>query len=357
MTTTQTHFESENEARDDDGDELILDMRSQSYIKLYVVDILNAEVVETPATSVNSNNNNNNNSGSKPALVKVAETVFCTKVALAGLVVGIYEAEKFYRVKLDDSTGCINITLWRNLIYDDDSLLNNNKFMLKDAANSEHAELYSLLGSIRARTREPAINARIMYEPRQGDLIAIRATLKHFQQRIELNVVSCVRVQTANEELLHTILPAMLHERVYSRQLTTLAMYNERVRRASTAAVASGADETNASKKSAHGANSHQAFLSLVLKSLLKLSSNLLDNTGSRACESKDRESVSASESCHSYSIFSYIRNNCSLEQRNNCTHKQVIDALKELEINGQVYSCDNEYQYLPMVDNDHFVQ
>ena len=55
-----------------------------------------------------------------------------------------------------------------------------------------------------------------MYEPKQGDLVLIRGHVKCFKERIDLNVITCSRIQNSNEELLHMMLPAILNQKIYS---------------------------------------------------------------------------------------------------------------------------------------------
>ncbi len=45
------------------------------------------------------------------------KNLYVSKVWFTGFIIAIYEQEKFYRCKLDDSTGKINVTIWKDRIF------------------------------------------------------------------------------------------------------------------------------------------------------------------------------------------------------------------------------------------------
>lgn len=78
-----------------------------------------------------------------------------------------------------------------------------------------------------------------------------------------------------------------------------------------------------------------EAFLTAVNKKLIELTSDSADYTLN-------------TQSCNSYALFTSFRSNCSIEFKF-ATAKQVLDALKELELRGLAYSCEDDTQYLPI--------
>ena len=77
----------------------IIDTRYQSFARVYVHDILNADISHFDESVQNSG---------KRGLIKIHNSLLY-KVAICGLIVNVYDSEKYYRLKVDDSTGCINV--------------------------------------------------------------------------------------------------------------------------------------------------------------------------------------------------------------------------------------------------------
>ena len=170
-----------------------------------------------------------------------------------------------------------------------------------------------------------------MYEPRQGDLVLVRGHIKCFRQRIDINALTCTRIQNSSEELAQMMLPSILYHKVYSIPAPSLDEFNSarRSNESQNQKAKEPASETNNAQKNIEQKTNEENFISFVFKKITQLSAN-------------------ASESCSSYSVYNFLRNNCPVEFK--CvTLKQVLDALKTLEIRGMVYSCEDEFHYLPM--------
>ena len=131
----------------------VLDTRFQSFSRFYIRDILNADTSFCGESVHNSN---------KKGLIKINK-ILAYKVSIYGLIVAIYESEKFYRLKVDDSTGIINVTLWKSNLYNEDASI-----LMSKSTNSNYREIYEALNSIQSRIKEKSINNNIMFEPKQG---------------------------------------------------------------------------------------------------------------------------------------------------------------------------------------------
>lgn len=244
-----------------------------------------------------------------------------------------------YRLKIDDSTGSIFVTLWKSLVFTSKSLEHSKLSNTKDNCNSrdQYKDLYNILGSIQKQIKEPTINHNIMYEPKQGDLVLIRGHIKCYKQNISINAVSCVRIEGSTEELIQIMLPAILNDKVYSvkppskeefdklnEEMNVLKKKSEILK-----------ENLNLNKIDDNGIKDMNAFLAMVNKKLIQLT------TKSGECEWN-------TESCKSYTLYTFLKTNSSVEYKS-VTHKQVLDALKELELRGLVYSCEDETRYLPI--------
>ena len=97
-------------------------------------------------------------------------------------------------------------------------------------------------------------------------------------------------------------------------------------------------DPKNANSSSSSAAiKDTKAFQTLVLKKLYEITCRSADYTLN-------------TQSCDSYNLYTFLRSNCPVEYKF-ITHKQVLDALKELELTGHVYSCEDDNHFLPNVD------
>ncbi len=177
---------------DEDADlsaETILDTRFQCHQRVYIADLLNAESAFTCTTDAERAAF----TMGKREMVKM-NGCFLYKVAVCGFIVSIYEAAKSFHLKVDDTTGCINVTLWKSTVFDDDSV-STSGIAGVDTASHDYADLYMMLNAITARIKEPSLNHSVMYAPKQGDLVSIRAHTKYYRDHVELKAISCVRVQ------------------------------------------------------------------------------------------------------------------------------------------------------------------
>lgn len=193
-------------------------------------------------------------------------------------------------------------------------------------------DLYSILGTMKKQIKENKINNNIMYEPKQGDLVVIRAHTTCYKETINLNAISCVRVSDPTDELIQIMLPSILDKKVYSTIGTTEDRYNH--------LKSESKQEQQQIKKSDNSEHDSiikdmEAFLSFVNKKLQQITTKTADHTMNP-------------KSCYSYSLYTFLSRNCPIEFKF-VTHKQVLDALKELELRGLVYSCEDECHYLPI--------
>lgn len=309
------------------NENLVLDTRFLSYIKLYIFDILNSELIDYSNNDFQTNN--------IKSIIKVNNT-YCSKVIISGLVVGIYESEKYYRIRIDDSTGSINVTLWKSNQNQDDF-----KHLLENRSGcSDYDELYFILNNIKAKTNEIFKNNKMIYEPKQGDLVMINANIKSFRGRVELNAISCVRIVSSTEEIFNMTSPAVLNRKIYSLASLSQDDY-EKVVRENEIIIAKKNNSKLSEKQIQENNqdNKNKEFLTVVYKALLNLSQNI---------DQSNRTSFNSTSSCDTYSIFMYIRKtNSTMDQF--LTYKQVLAALKELELTGLVYSCEDEYHFLPI--------
>ncbi|CAF0765713.1 unnamed protein product [Brachionus calyciflorus] len=318
-----------NTEHDKHKNEPILDTRFQSFLRFYIFDLNNADCCD--------DFNNQESSLSKKSIIKVND-LYVSKVCICGNIVNIYESVKYYRLKIDDSTGCINVTLWKNSIFDEDSLKLSNSCNYPNV-HSQFSQIYTILNSIQTRIKETTINNSIMYEPKQGDLVLIRAYVRCYRQRIELNAVSCIRVKSSQEELIHMILPAILSDKVYSIPLPTLNDLNNLTNKVN--CKTSGQQEILI-KPEIDNFKNNENFFNFVHKKLIQMSeANILDS-------SRRVDNNLGTQSCESFALFRFLKNNCPNEFKF-VAHKQVLDALKELESRGLVYSCEDEFHYLPL--------
>lgn len=317
----------------------ILDTRFQAFSRYYIYDILNAEIIGScmKESEVNSNESR--------SLIRI-HGVPVRKVALCGMISDIYEDSKYFRLKIEDSTGCIGVTLWKNTVFSESSLefISSNQY--SPAASQQFSDLYNALNSIKMRIKDDKINSQIIYEPSRGDHVLVRGSVKTYLQRIEISASSCVRVQNASEEMIQMMLPAILFKQTYSIDLITQDDYESRFckeqmqveeRRVSSKTTANSAAEFESMPNK-------NAFVNLVYKKLVEMSSvqeaSMLNHT--------DTSNTNHMKSCDSHDLFSYLRNNCPTEFKF-VSFKLVLAGLKELEMRGLAYSCEDEFHYLPI--------
>lgn len=196
--------EQEKNEHHHDASPPIVDTRFQSFARVYIYDLLNSEPIVLDQNGVGQN---------RKGIVKINEmysqkvrTLFhiffnmiiiilswvVLKVAICGTIVSVYDAEKYFRLKIDDSTGVIYATLWRNTIMNDANELGLcSKKLLEQAGSSasqmrafnelKPKEVYDTLDAIRRELKDPRVNHSVMYEPKQGDLVLVKATLNHYK--------------------------------------------------------------------------------------------------------------------------------------------------------------------------------
>lgn len=139
--------------------ESILDTRFQSFLRFYIFELNNAD----PCDELNTYHQENL---TKKSLIRIND-LYLSKVCICGNIVNIFENVKYYRLKIDDSTGSINVTLWKDSIFDEHSL-NLSTSSICQSVQNQFSELYSNIHSIQSRIKESSINNLIQYEPKQG---------------------------------------------------------------------------------------------------------------------------------------------------------------------------------------------
>lgn len=113
-------------------------------------------------------------------------------MAICGTIVFVYDTEKYYRLKVDDSTGIASVKLWKSCILEDEHSLNllSNKIIQNSSYSSQSIqafdrfkpkEVYDMLDAIRKELMDNAVNNSIIFEPRQGDLVLIRGSVQHYK--------------------------------------------------------------------------------------------------------------------------------------------------------------------------------
>ena len=84
------------------------------------------------------------------------------------------------------------------------------------------SELYKLLDAIKITSQDKNVNLNnINYEPSQGDYVKIRGSVRCYNNKLEINAVSCTKISSSCEELVHMVLPSILAQNVYSKINTT----------------------------------------------------------------------------------------------------------------------------------------
>lgn len=110
-------------------------------------------------------------------------------MSICGSIVSVYISEKYYRLKVDDSTGVVSVTLWKNCILDDSSSLEtcSNKLLQNSSSQKltfetfKPKEVYDMIEFMRNELEDKRVNNSVMYEPKQGDLVLIKANVQHFK--------------------------------------------------------------------------------------------------------------------------------------------------------------------------------
>jgi hypothetical protein len=306
---------------DQKTDKIIVDTRFQSFYKCFIIDILNSD---------QSKSNNYK-------VIKI-KNLYVSKVCITGFIIAIYEQEKFFRCKIDDSTGKINVTIWKDQIFkllDDTEKVssektssnetNLNDTIFGDESNSvdeelnpkQKNEIQTLFNSIRIRTNDPTINNSIANRPVQGDLLTVKGYVKSYRNIFEINSVSCTRIKNSNEEYVEMLMPIVLHEKCYQLNHKDINDKNK----------VNSMKNCEINKENSFVID--EIFLNLVYNRLI---SNVSSNSRKPG---------------NSFQLFINIRDNYS--EFKAITHKDVIDALKKLEIKCMIYSCDNDNTYLPI--------
>jgi len=301
----------------DDQERVIVDSRFQAYGKYYVLDLLNADRSQYEKFKIIKINN---------------FPVF--RVSITGIIVNVFEAPKLYRVKLDDSTGVVAVTLWKSSV-SDNTIMNESKFdgdntmqRCKFENETIEREVLQEISNIKSKMTTKELNLHLMYKPNQGDLVTVKGVINPYRDIMQINANSCTKVSSASEEFLEIIYPALLYKNMYSRAAPTVTDYEKHV---NSKANLIKNEQLMQDKALVQDEN----FLNLVFEKLVQLKLN------ADKMPKKDNFSNDAS------AIFAFIKR--ELNNYSSITIKNVIDALKELEMKGLVYSLDDNHNYSPL--------
>lgn len=149
------------------------------------------------------------------------------------------------------------------------------------------------------------------------------------RERIELSATSCVRLQNSIEELTQIMLPAILAEKCYSidppsvdkdSDIVTMK-YEEKENKP---------DENN------------------------RLNKNIIEAVYDRLVDFVRSEkfgngSNEGNYSCNYNELYNSLKNSCKLNGLGFIDRNQVLNALKLLEMDGRVYSCQDNFHFLPI--------
>jgi hypothetical protein len=239
-----------------------------------------------------------------------------------------------YRCKIDDSTGQINVTIWKEQIFQvpasssSSSLVNqqNIETTLNDSIfgdnNSEEneeesAEVQNLFQSIKNRTYDSRFNNFLQNRPQTGDYLKIRGTIKTYKTSIEINGLSAIKLKTSAEEYIEMIMPIYLNDKCYKLIDSTK--------------INSLRNTIGENKKEIDNKIIDEKLVDLVHSKLKYLTSN-------------------SNQPCSSFMLFNNIRDDKSLNiEFKSITNKDVLNALKQLELKSFIYSCDDEFTFLPI--------
>lgn len=291
----------------------VVDSKYNSYQKYLIADILNANL-------------------DRYQLFKVIEINghYVNKVSISGLILKIYESTKFYRIKVDDSTGGINVTLWKELIFRPQkttkhqrkSIINESIYGISgDMCEKEIDEESVLVGK---RMNDKFFNKNIVIIPIEGDIVNIRGIIKSYRNLIEISAVSCERVTDSYDEFSGMIRPIIFAKNCYQLEMPELSddeKENEHI-------ILNHLHKTSCNIKELR---LNTEFLKIVYEKLVYLAYK----------GGLFREPIEA-----------YAIKNALIYQKDirfkDFTQKDVLDALKELELRGLVYSC-NDFHFLPI--------
>lgn len=306
----------------------IIDSRFQSFYKCFIIDVLKADIRKYNELRV----------------VKI-KNLYVSKVCVTGIVVSIYEAPKYLRIKIDDSTGKINVTIWKEQIYNppmntvtrmeienenndtniNDTIFGGHNTTIREDLN----ETKKLLSAINKRANDDSTYTR----PTQGDLVSIKGYVKCYRDLIEINSLYCTQIKNSNEEYFEMIMPIILSQKCYELNAPTKLMLNKK-------------QEFLNTNKENKDVSSDEKFQNFVLTKLIQLTS-LAPQSSLSLTSTTTNQNNTVRQPCSSYSLFTHIREKCN--EYKTITHKNVIDALKQLEVKCMIYSCDNDNSYLPI--------
>lgn len=149
------------------------------------------------------------------------------------------------------------------------------------------------------------------------------------RERIELSATSCVRLQNSIEELTQIMLPAILAEKCYSIDPPSVDK-----------------DSDNVTMKYEEKENKPDENNRLNKNIIEAVYDRLVDFVRSEKIGNGSNE---GNYSCNYYELYNSLKNSSKLNGLGFIDHIQVLNALKELEMKGRVYSCQDNFHFLPI--------
>ena len=144
------------------------------------------------------------------------------------------------------------------------------------------------------------------------------------------------------EELTHLMLPSILADKCYSLKSP------QEIEFKSPAKTTNDNNKENESMRCQLSSNSNEdkRITSLVYNRLVELTASVTAKSGTA-----ELPSLVMGNSCNAYHLYASIRNMGKLDSARFITQNEVLNVLKKLEMEGLVYSCEDEFHYLPIIN------
>ena len=151
------------------------------------------------------------------------------------------------------------------------------------------------------------------------------------RERIELSATSCVRLQNSIEELTQIMLPAILAEKCYSIDPPSIEIEKDND-------IVTMRNEEKENKPDENN----------------RLSKNIIEAVYNRLVDLVRSEKIGNGSnqdinSCNYRELYDSLKNFSKLNGLGFITSNQVLNALKLLEMDGRVYSCQDNFHFLPI--------
>ncbi|TPP56739.1 CST complex subunit STN1 [Fasciola gigantica] len=135
-------------------------------------------------------------------------------VDIVGIIRTLFEREKFYLIELDDGTGCVTCTVWRQ---SDEYQSNQHRELSKNTADFEYTRVCEHLLSLACTGHSAWIREERLSLLQVGLSIRLRGRVKRFRGKINVNAFSYRVLSDAREELLEIIHRDRLRREIYQK--------------------------------------------------------------------------------------------------------------------------------------------